>query len=143
MKAAFLFVIGMILLMALFSCASERMLHDRPALEGQELWIRDGHEGKLTNRRCIEADKMKCVKFDMVEYDLNDSSIRTALNRLNFECEIGGNLYKIALNRPGFVQHKGEKACWLCKPKKIEVDYLDSIKDFVFLVGAATRCYQK
>jgi len=135
-----LFVLALLALLLLVNCTTKPIYHRGP-LKEQVLRPRTGYEGRLTNKRCIERKKYseECLKFDVVEYDLNRTGVRNLLRDLKFVCNVRGARFVPCEKSTGICQLHRVKVGW----GKYEIQvkkYLSMNDDYGFLVGADTYC---
>jgi hypothetical protein len=123
------------LLLLLFSCSHSTVVQipEHPAaLIDQVLAIRTDGIEKLHPMACFNG-----VCPVQTDYDLRNDETRGELYQLQFVCHIGGLLYKIDEDRPGFHRHWCEYGLF---SKKCHDSYLDIVSDYKFLVDAKTIC---
>jgi hypothetical protein len=102
-------------------------------------------DGKLSNVSCTYApEKPKdCIKH-VESYDLNDRDTRLLFRKLGFICRVGGSLYRIAQEEPGFIREGEKKVCSaliFCHTETEVLDLLTVPKDIKTLIAGNTHCY--
>lgn len=98
------------------------------------LVARVGHVG-LTNGACEHYQEGVCDKFVVVDYDLNDSSLRASLRELQFVCLLGKKRYLICKDQPGLC-HREYKGGWFTR-KPID-EYIDQSENKRLVDGGVT-----
>jgi hypothetical protein len=132
---AYLFVV-----LFLFAGCVSRDIYPRHVLIDQILVPRANHSD-LTNRACMGYEGDKCIKEEVVDYDMDDDETRKRLNQLGFICKIAGKRYKVCMDKPGFCRMSYKKKNWFAKPQRYES--FIPITDYQFLIDAKTRCFNK
>lgn len=122
------------------SCASAPQ-ETRSPVAKQLIRPRAGFKpGTLTNRACPTPET--CA---VVEYDLQDPSVRKLLHDLGFVCKVNGKRYKISAERAGmrrdyfakcgnFLERTFGKRCKFSQ-------WLDVPEDWEFVRAAGTVCF--
>lgn len=125
----------------LFGCASSKV-YERGPLKELVLRPRKGYQDKLTNKRCSEKKKGKCVKYDVVEFDFNDEQVRKTLRELKFVCNVRGSRFVPCPTARGICQlRKDESGMWPFRKTEIKLNkYLSLHSDYELLIGADTYC---
>jgi hypothetical protein len=97
----------------------------------------------LSNRACEAWDeKGVCTNYVVKYYALSDATFRKTVNDLQFMCVIGGRVFKVCLDKPGFCRHTTEKHCTLgvfCQSKRHE-EFIP-IEPLQFHLDAGTQCF--
>ncbi len=129
----------------LVSCShSKDQIYPEQELIYQRLKFREGYEGKLTYSVCEEKSDGVCTKEKIKSYDLADPKARQTLNALGFICRVGERRGKVCQDSAGICSIAYTSSCsfpW-CKKTEIVAERWDAVADFIFLMGAGTRCYQ-
>lgn len=121
-------------------CATSEQYPEN-ALYEKILTVRPGHDGCLTNRSCTEYDKNnECLNYKIDDYSLSDDSLRKQLNDFNFICMIGGRLFKVCIDKPGFCRHWYRACGFLGMNKCRQEEYLP-ISDYSYHLNAQTKCW--
>lgn len=124
-------------LMLLFlGCATKPPL-PRSALIDQRLSARPGDRRELSNTAEVLAPDGKTLTLALEYQDLTDPSVRETLFRLRFICSVGGRLFKVCPDKPGFcrVDYKG---VWPFRKQTEE--YVDIVDQWDFVVAGRTTC---
>lgn len=123
------------------SCSSNSV-YERGPLKDLVLRPRQGYQDKLTNKRCAEKKKGKCLKYDVLEFDFNDDQVRKTLRELKFICNVRGSQFVPCPNARGLCQlRKDTSGVWPFKKTEIKLNrYISLHDDLEFLVGANTYC---
>ena len=134
-----------IFLLVFLSCTTTEIYHRSPMYK-QRLVVRKGFDGFLTNQVCEEYKKGKCVKWDIIKYDVNDSKFRKKVNDFNITCRVATKRWRICLDKPGFCRRtlKCVEKCWYwlfscCKYEELFI----SINDYQYLLDANTYCIRE
>lgn len=128
-------MIRILLLILLASCAGT---HLPPGpLSEQILTARPG-KPCLSHRSYVLAGKTWVEKI--IQYDLEDALVREAMFEMQFICNIGGKLYKVCLDAPGFCRVSYERNFFSKKPV---LDFIPIKEKYDFLVQARTTCFSQ
>lgn len=131
-----------LILLILSGCSSAQKDIRNPLYE-QILTPRAGHANFLTNMACVEwkqPDGGECLKYEVAEYDLNDNNLRKALNDFTFACNIGGRLFKICQDKPGFCRHT-YAACGFLHMFSCKTEEYVPVEKYQYLLDAGTKCW--
>lgn len=113
----------------------------RPLLE-QILRMRPGYQG-LTHKTCVERNWFgECKKEEILEYRLEEKSVRETLVGLAFRCKIAGKRYKIDPVAPGFARYETRGETWFSEGEVVIVDRI-SVSKTQFLIDSATVCWSE
>jgi len=131
-----------LILLLLVACSSTPQVLTRGDLKDLILKPRTGHEDFLTNQTCAEYDKKssKCIKQDLITFELSNREVRNRLRSLKFQCNINGERFRICENSRGFCQQKIDKGGLFSKDKVVLIRYLSGLKDYQFLIDAKMWC---
>lgn len=124
----------------LLSACSTGTVYQRGPISQQLLRPRKGHQDKLTNNRCAEYKRKVCVKWDLVEYDFNDDSVRKMLRDLKFICRVGKSRFVPCPTARGICSLTIKDGGWF-NPDEIKLNkYLSLHDDYDFLIASNMEC---
>ena len=132
-------MLKMLLALSLISCETTQIYY-RSIFTEQRLIVREAYPEYLTNQICLEYKGTVCVKWDIMKYSMNDELFRKHANELGIRCYIGGEYWRICLNKPGFCRRTQE--CieqYLFHCEKYEEKYI-AAEEHEFLLRAGTYC---
>lgn len=135
-------LLGFLLGVFLVACTTSIRKEEHNPLLKQILAPRVGYK-TLTNQVINCDDKKVCV-VSVREYDLNDQEVRNTLKELGFRCDIGGKIYFICANGPGFCRREYDiihKFLGIVtKREPVFAEPIDINDRYQFLLDAKTRC---
>lgn len=142
-----------IILVLLSSCSLlQEPKRTRKPFPQQRLVVREQYPEKLTNQFCEEKRKGECIKWNVVQYDLNDRAVRKLINDAKIPCNIAGRRWRVCLDQPGFCRRslkclKWKDRWWDFNPRKVcvkrkQVEEYIPASDHEYLHKAKTVCYK-
>lgn len=139
--------VWMFAILQITSCASgpDKKLYPEQELLYQRLKFRPGYEGKLTYSVCLakDASSGECTSEQIRAFDLADPATRKTFNDLGFICRVGDKRGKVCQDSAGICSITYTQSCpfpW-CAKTEVVAHRWDATTDFIFLVGAGTRCF--
>lgn len=135
-------VLYFFLIALLSSSCSTYTIYSRGALFEMVLRPYPYHESLLVNQSCTEYKDNKCIKADVVVFNLKKEEDKKQLVDLKFICNVAGARFGICLDSPGLCQTAriGKRPCIFCPKKTVVVKRLDIETDFQYILNANTVC---
>lgn len=130
-------------LILLFGCSTTGVVLKRPELKDQVLRPRPGYVDHLTNQTCGEYKKhtTKCIKWDVVKYDMNDDAVRGRLRDLKFICNVNGERFRPCPTARGLCQQTIKTSGWINKKREaVLLKYISFLKDYQYMIDSKVKC---
>lgn len=96
----FAIILTIFILSLIFGCTTKE-LPSRGELFDQRVAFRSSFPEGVTNRFCEEFSGGKCVRWNIIEYNLMRPEVRAEFYRLKFVCNVAGERYIISKDFAG------------------------------------------